>query len=85
MDKIIVFGSKLCPDCEPARKYLAERNVEFLYLDITENLFYLKKFLKYRDERKEFDEIKKAGQIGIPCIVINDGERIIFDYKALKV
>ena len=85
MDKILVFGSKLCPDCEPARKYLEEKKVEFLYLDITENLFYLKKFLKYRDEREEFDGIKKAGQIGIPCIVINDGERIIFDYKELEV
>ncbi len=85
MGKIIVFGSKLCPDCEPAREYLSEKNIEFLYLDITENLFYLKKFLKYRDNRPEFDEIKKAGSIGIPCIVVNDGEQIFFDYKELKV
>ncbi|NLW21845.1 MAG: hypothetical protein GXY88_01100 [Tissierellia bacterium] len=85
MDNIIVFGSKLCPDCQPAREYLTENNIEFLYLDITENLLYLKKFLKYRDERKEFHEIKKAGQIGIPCIVINDGERILFDYRELEV
>jgi len=39
----------------------------------------LKKFLKYRDNRPEFDEIKKAGRVGLPCIVINDGEKIVFD------
>lgn len=46
-------------------------------------MFNLKKFLKLRDTRKEFDEIKRLGKIGIPCIVINDGEKIIFDYKEL--
>ncbi len=45
----------------------------------------LKKFLKYRDEYAEFDQIKKEGSIGLPCIVINDGERIVFDHKELKI
>lgn len=38
----------------------------------------LKKFLKYRDNEPVFDEIKKAGRVGLPCIVINDGEEILF-------
>lgn len=42
----------------------------------------LKKFLKYRDTRPEFDEIKEAGRVGLPCIVI-DGEKIIFDVKEI--
>lgn len=66
------------------KEYLSKNNVKFVYLDITENMFNLKKFLKYRDNRKEFDEIKKAGRVGLPCIVVNDGEKIIFDYKDLK-
>ena len=45
----------------------------------------LKRFLKYRDTRPEFNTIKEAGKIGIPCIVINDGEKIIFDYNELKI
>ena len=53
-------------------------------MDISEGMFNLKKFLKYRDNYKEFDEIKKAGRVGLPCIVINDGEEIIFDYNELK-
>lgn len=85
MDKIIVFGSKHWPDCEPVKEYLSKNNIKFAYLDITENMFNLKKFLKYRDNRKEFDEIKKAGRVGLPCIVVNDGEKIIFDYKDLKI
>ncbi len=48
-------------------------------------MLHLKKFLKIRDNRPEFDEIKKAGKVGLPCIVINDGEQVIFDYKELKV
>lgn len=85
MKKIIVFGSKHWPDCEPAKEYLSNNNIKFLYLDITENMLYLKKFLKIRDNRPEFDEIKKAGRVGLPCIVINDGEQIFFDYKELRV
>ena len=48
-------------------------------------MLHLKKFLKIRDNRPEFDEIKKAGKVGLPCIVINDGEQVIFDYKKLRV
>lgn len=48
----------------------------------------MKKFLKYRDTRPEFDEIKEAGRVGLPCIVIDDGEKIIFgppaDLSVLK-
>lgn len=38
----------------------------------------LKEYLKYRDYRPEFDQIKKDGKIGTPLIVINDGEKFIF-------
>ncbi|NLY77955.1 MAG: hypothetical protein GX080_07720 [Tissierellia bacterium] len=84
MKKIVVFGSKHCPDCAPAREYLTNLGIKFLYLDISENMFNLKKFLQYRDTKEEFAEIKKSGKVGIPCIVVNDGEEIIFDYKNFK-
>ncbi|MBE6082283.1 MAG: hypothetical protein E7205_06290 [Tissierellaceae bacterium] len=85
MEKIILFGSKYCPDCGPAKEFLSGNNVKFAYLDITDSLMNLKRFLKYRDTRPEFNTIKEAGKIGIPCIVINDGEKIIFDYNELKI
>jgi glutaredoxin-related protein len=46
-------------------------------------MFNLKMYLKFRDFRPEFDEIKKAGRVGIPLIVINDGEKLIFDIPNL--
>lgn len=85
MRKIIVFGSKHWPDCEPAKVYLSKHNIKYVYLDITESMLNLKMFLKYRDNYKEFDKIKEMGKIGIPCIVVNDGEKILFDYNELEI
>lgn len=45
----------------------------------------LKRFLKFRDEAPEFKEIKEAGRVGLPCIVIGNGEEIIFDYNLLDI
>lgn len=45
----------------------------------------LKQFLKYRDNAPEFKVIKENGFVGLPCIVINDGQQIIFDYKLLDL
>lgn len=75
--KKVVFGSSMCPDCIVMKKELDERNVKYLYLDITESLANLKKFLKFR-ENHAFDSIKENGSIGIPVMVVNDGEKIIF-------
>ena len=85
MKKIIVFGSKHWPGCEPAKEYLSNHDVKFVYLDISENMLNLKMFLKYRDNYEIFNEIKEAGKVGLPCIVVNDGEQIIFDYNELEI
>jgi glutaredoxin-related protein len=61
------------------KEFLSENDVKFAYLDISESLFNLKAYLKYRDTRPEFDEIKKMGRVGIPFIVINNGEKLIFE------
>lgn len=45
----------------------------------------LKRFLKYRDNYPEFQEIKDSGIVGLPCIVINDGEKILFDYNEVEI
>ncbi len=45
----------------------------------------LKKFLQYRDNAPEFKEIKEAGRVGLPCIVIEKGEKILFDYNLLDI
>lgn len=50
-------------------------------MDISESLFNLKTYLKLRDTRPEYEEIKERGIVGIPVIVINNGEKLIFDEK----
>jgi len=67
-----IYGSQLCPDCVKCKEELERAGVPFLYLNISENLLYLKKFLKLRDENELFADIRKGGKIGIPCIVRED-------------
>ena len=81
--KILLYGSALCPDCPPAKELLESKGVTFAYLDITQNLMFLKKFLKLRETRPDFDEIKEKGQIGIPCLVIDD--KLYFEMKHPEV
>lgn len=68
-----IYGSMLCPDCVACRKDLEAAGVSFEYLDFSEDLRYLKEFLKLRDENESFDPIREAGKIGIPCILRGDG------------
>ena len=74
-----IFGSPLCPDCVLCREALDQAGVEYVYMDITGNLLFLKKFLKVR-EQPEFDTVRQRGQIGIPCILREDGS-LTFDWK----
>lgn len=67
-----VYGSMLCPDCVKCREDLDKARVEYAYLDFSEDLKNLKEFLKLR-EAPMFDEIRREGKIGIPCIQREDG------------
>lgn len=66
------------------KEYLSKHNIKFEYLDISENMTNLKRFLKYRDKYPQFEKIKRTGSVGVPCIVINKGEEIIFGLSELK-
>lgn len=43
----------------------------------------LKIYLKLRDSRPEFDEIRSIGRVGIPFIMVGNGEKLIFDQPEL--
>lgn len=68
-----IYGSMLCPDCVQCRADLDQAGVEYEYLDFSENLKNLKEFLQLR-EAPLFDEIRKEGKIGIPCIQKENGD-----------
>ncbi|MGE5633175.1 MAG: hypothetical protein ACM3TR_19075 [Caulobacteraceae bacterium] len=65
------------------KEFLSTNGIEFAFIDITESMVNLKRYLKLRDSRPEFAEIKNKGTVGIPFIMINDGEKFIFDQPDL--
>lgn len=85
MKKIFFFNSKLCDGSMAVRDYLDCNGIAYADLDITENLSNLKMFLKYRDNFSAFDEVKEKGNIGIPCVMINEGEKFFFENDPLDL
>lgn len=79
---IKIYGSMLCRDCVQCREDLDKAGVAYEYLDFSENLQYLKEFLAIRESSVLFEEVRKNGGIGIPCIVKEDGS-ITLDWEAL--
>ena len=74
---LTVFGSPLWPECEPLRELLLKNDIEFEYVNITESIKNLKIFLAIRDKSSYFDDIKARGSVGIPTIVVGEGEEFI--------
>ena len=85
MKKVFLFGSTYCNDCTAMKAYLSKNNINYIYMDISGDLLNLKTFLNYRDTSPTFNEIKEKGSIGIPCIVINNGEKFFFDQDTLNL
>lgn len=68
-----IYGSMQCPDCVECKNDLDRCNIEYEYFDFSDSLMNLKDFLTIRDQNPIFDEVKREGKIGIPCIVEEDG------------
>ena len=78
------YGTMVCKDCLEAREHLNAAGVLFDYVDIYVSTGNMKEFLRLRDTRKEFDDVKKNGSIGIPCFLKDDGTVIIGASQLLK-
>lgn len=78
MKKIVLFSSSHWPGCPPVKEALSEAGINFVTVDISSGMLPLKQFLAYRDARPEFDAIKENNRVGLPCIVVNKGEQILF-------
>jgi glutaredoxin-related protein len=62
-----------------------QKGVEFDYINIDESIKNLKMFLNVRDKFDVFDKIREENRVGLPCIVVNEGEKIVFDPKELDL
>lgn len=63
---------KSCPDCTYVEEQV-KGNSYYNVIDIGIHVRELKAFLKLRDNNHVFDEAKRAGSVGIPCFVLEDG------------
>lgn len=65
------------------KEFLSSNGVEYAYIDITASMLNLKKFLKLRDTRDEYREIREAGRVGIPVVVVED--KLFFDEASIDI
>jgi len=79
MKKIFLFGSPQCSDCVAMKALLDAHQVRYSYIDIQDSLGKLKMFLKHRDSRPEFVAVREQGSVGIPFLLVNDGEWVSLD------
>jgi glutaredoxin-related protein len=70
---MVIYGSMLCPDCVQCCKDLDAAGIAYTFCDFADDLSHLKAFLKIRESDPQFEELKREGKIGIPCIVRDDG------------
>lgn len=68
-----IYGSMLCKDCVQCRADLDAAGIAYEYHDFADSLLHLKEFLAIRDRDPLFVDVRKAGAIGIPCILREDG------------
>lgn len=73
--KVIVIGSHLCPDTLEALDKLREKNMEIEFKDLSASLEDLKVYLAVREQESAYEEVRRAGGIGIPFFVLEDGTK----------
>lgn len=69
---IKMFVMKTCPYCEYVEKQVAGDN-RFQVIDISTHVHKLAEFLKLRDNNPAFEEVRRTGDVGVPCYVKEDG------------
>lgn len=79
----ILFFSDKCPDTDPFVAELKQQGISYEEVNITESMANLKRFLKLRDTRLEFEERKRWEQIGVPVLLLPNGS-LIFELADLN-
>jgi len=60
--KVTIYSTKTCGFCRAAKDFFKENNIEFTEIDVTE------------DQEKAREMIEKSGQMGVPVILVGEGE-----------
>ncbi|VTX52459.1 hypothetical protein [Gemella haemolysans] len=73
----ILYFAETCPDTAPFKEKLAELGITYKEVEVMSSLKNFKEFLFVRDTYTQFEEIRGNMRIGIPCLVISEGECIL--------
>ncbi|TDQ56405.1 glutaredoxin-related protein [Mesocricetibacter intestinalis] len=81
--KPTLYFAPWCPDTEPFVSELKALGVIYEPVDMTAGGANLKAFLKLRDSHSAFVNTKQKGNIGIPALLLENGE-VVLDKDKLK-
>lgn len=86
MSKPILFYANLCPDTQPFMTELNALGIEYESVEIMSSMANLKRFLALRDSHLAFQSAKEKGNVGIPVLLLTDGQAILAlnDLKQVK-
>ena len=70
---IRIYGMPTCPYCDYVHAQIKDREQEFEYIDISQNISNMSAFTRLRDTSPVFDHCKAIGDVGIPAFVFEDG------------
>ena len=73
----ILYFAETCPDTAPFKERLAELGITYKEVEVMSSLKNFKEFLFVRDTYTQFEGIRGNMKIGIPCLVISEGECIL--------
>ena len=83
MSKPILFYAETCPDTAPFIAELDRLSVDYDEVEIMTSLPNLKQFIRLRDSNAEFDNSKANGYLGIPALLLLNGD-VVLDESKLK-
>lgn len=83
MSGYVLYFSDLCPDTAPFVEELKSQGIEYEEVNITASMANLKRFLKLRDSRPEFEMRKLWGMIGVP-VLHQPNDTLIFELNDLN-
>lgn len=78
-----LFFSDKCPETDAFVAELKLQGIQYEEVNITDSMANLKRFLKLRDSRPEFEIRKLWGFVGVPALLMPN-EAIIFELNDLN-
>jgi len=75
MPKITIYSTSICMYCQTAKQFFEENNIEYQEIDVSQ------------DKSAAKEMIEKSDQMGVPVIVIGEGEteKVVIGFDKEKI